>query len=1078
MIKINKIINIIFISIILIMFNNLTSYSKIVEQLGDVNLDGKINGADLLKIQRYIANSKLDKKEEWNLTEEEFRQADIDENGKVNITDLLYMQRYIAASRSDIVKEKNPEWIELTEKRIFLDPEGIELEEEIVLKINGEEEKKLNPRIYPETEDINTKVEWKSDNELVAKVSEEGIVSAYDLGETTITATTVNGKEAKCKVVVRMAPAWIELSQENVVIDKSKSINAELEAYITPFNATEDRDIIWISENEEIVRVDEKGFLTGISEGTAKVKASTTNGKEAICEVTVIEKRKEIEFENREIILTLGEKETDTIRYSISDENANINWDSSNKEVATVDDQGNVAAKAKGETIITASIENGNTASCRVKVLENQEEKIVPEEIKLNKEELDLDVNGNKEEKIESTILPNNCNYYTTIKWISEDPTVATVNAEGKIIAKSSGTTKIIASTDNGITAECEVRVQTSPEKIELSKSNETLKMGVQETTKLSATILPETADANTEITWSSNNEEVAMVDQDGNVFAKKEGEVTITVKSGPENSKEDSCLIRILKEDEEIIRPESVIINTSVVLDINGEKQKSLTAKILPENVNADSNITWSSSNNNVANVDSKGNITANKKGTSIITVKTGNGKTATCTVTVHESPTKITLNKSEMELDLGATKEYTLKPTIVSSTADINRDLTWTSSKPEVVKVNSYGKIQALKRGEADITVTTKNGKSAKCTVTVFSSPTSITLSSSAVTIDMATATTKTLKLTISPSYIDRNKSVTWVNSDATVASVSSKFIDSNHMSVTITAKKVGTCKLTGKTPNGKTATCTVTVKKTSISPTSISFTNTPNEFGYVQLKKGGSIKAKITPSNANTNNKVTYTISGNSKVVSCKPDGTITAKQAGIVTVTAKTGNGKTATIKLHSKVGNSRFVTNDPDNKVLEANSFSSSALSLFRGKRSIDGIDNKGNRVRTHLQSFDVINNNEVYYAGCAFGLSKSENIIDYGEGNEYQGKYSFIRKETRTEKNTTLDKGMILKYFGHQGSIDIEKAKDGKTYVWASAVSSEVNSSEAYTYNLALSRVEYKNGAKYTFEPRTWNNRS
>ena len=60
------------------------------------------------------------------------------------------------------------------------------------------------------------------------------------------------------------------------------------------------------------------------------------------------------------------------------------------------------------------------------------------------------------------------------------------------------------------------------------------------------------------------------------------------------------------------------------------GEKQKSLTAKILPENVNADSNITWSSSNNNVANVDSKGNITANKKGTSIITVKTGNGKTA----------------------------------------------------------------------------------------------------------------------------------------------------------------------------------------------------------------------------------------------------------------------------------------------------------------------------------------------------------------------------------------------------------------------------------------------------------------
>ena len=163
---------------------------------------------------------------------------------------------------------------------------------------------------------------------------------------------------------------------------------------------------------------------------------------------------------------------------------------------------------------------------------------------------------------------------------------------------------------------------------------------------------------------------------------------------------------------------PTSVALNkTTLTLDIG--KTSNLRATVYPSNA-SNKKCTWSSSNTSVATVDSNGKVTAKASGTATITVKTANGKTASCNVTVQAVqavPTSVSLNKTSLTLDVG--KSYTLTKTVSPSNAVTS--YTWSSSNTSVATVDSNGKVTAKKAGTATITVKTSNGKTAICKVTV---------------------------------------------------------------------------------------------------------------------------------------------------------------------------------------------------------------------------------------------------------------------------------------------------------------------------------------------------------------------
>ena len=165
----------------------------------------------------------------------------------------------------------------------------------------------------------------------------------------------------------------------------------------------------------------------------------------------------------------------------------------------------------------------------------------------------------------------------------------------------------------------------------------------------------------------------------------------------------------------------EKVSLNKSATTLTEGESE-TLTATITPSNATGDKTVKWSSSNEAVAAVDSNGKVTAKKAGTAVITATSSNGKTAGCTVTVKQKEIAITgigLNKSTTSLTEGESE--TLTATIAPSNATGDKTVKWSSSNEAVAAVDSNGKVTAKKAGTAVITVTSSNGKTAGCTVTV---------------------------------------------------------------------------------------------------------------------------------------------------------------------------------------------------------------------------------------------------------------------------------------------------------------------------------------------------------------------
>ena len=251
-------------------------------------------------------------------------------------------------------------------------------------------------------------------------------------------------------------------------------------------------------------------------------------------------------------------------------------------------------------------------------------------------------------------------------------------------------------------------------EKVSLNKSATTLTEGESET--LTATITPSNATGDKTVKWSSSNAEVAAVDSNGKVTAKKAGTAVITATSS--NRKTASCTVTVKQKE---IAITGIGLNKSTTSLTEGESE-TLTATIAPSNATGDKTVKWSSSNEAVAAVDSNGKVTAKKAGTAVITATSSNGKTAGCTVTVKQKEiaiTGISLNKSTTSITEGESE--TLTATITPSNATGDKTVKWSSSNEAVAAVDSNGKVTAKKAGTAVITATSSNGKTAGCTVTV---------------------------------------------------------------------------------------------------------------------------------------------------------------------------------------------------------------------------------------------------------------------------------------------------------------------------------------------------------------------
>lgn len=236
---------------------------------------------------------------------------------------------------------------------------------------------------------------------------------------------------------------------------------------------------------------------------------------------------------------------------------------------------------------------------------------------------------------------------------------------------------------------------------LKVSVSKLTLKAGASRTVSAIAT----PANTTDKVVYTSQNPSVATVNDAGKITAKAAGKTKITVKAG---SKEKTIAVTVTKK---AVKVKSLKIKKAA-LTMNKGTQTYVSYKVNP--TGATTTLKWKSSNKNVAAVDQTGKIVAKKAGKATITV-TANGKKATVKVSVVDPCTSV---KVQSTLTLKAGKSAKLKVTTTPKTT--GQKVTFKSSNKKVATVDSKGRVKALKKGTAKITVTVGKQK-ATCTVKV---------------------------------------------------------------------------------------------------------------------------------------------------------------------------------------------------------------------------------------------------------------------------------------------------------------------------------------------------------------------
>ena len=238
-----------------------------------------------------------------------------------------------------------------------------------------------------------------------------------------------------------------------------------------------------------------------------------------------------------------------------------------------------------------------------------------------------------------------------------------------------------------------------------ISLNEHNIYLNIGDKWSLAVSVLPENASDKT-VEWISDNPDIAIVSNDGNVTAVGSGETFITVRSKDGNFF-DKCLVKVA----EVIIEKTISIKEKTI-----EIKKGTTIEL---NVFVDpsqyiDSVIWTSSDNNIVTVD-KGVITAVNGGTATIKA-TLDDKVVSCQVTVTIPVDSIKLNKSKISLKKGY--KDSIKATI-SPSDSTNKTITWSSSDSSIVKVDSDGIVTGVGSGTATITATIEN-KQATCKVT----------------------------------------------------------------------------------------------------------------------------------------------------------------------------------------------------------------------------------------------------------------------------------------------------------------------------------------------------------------------
>ena len=477
---------------------------------------------------------------------------------------------------------------------------------------------RLTARVFDQNNNAmaGATVTWSSSDVSVAGVNTQGLVTAVKNGTTDITARSGNAR-VTANIAVSQAAGSIAIAPQMATL-MSLGATVQLTATVQDGNGqpVAGAVVTWMSSDEAVATVNAQGLVTAVKNGVARITA-TSGGASSGINVSVMQSAGSIVIAPEEAtLMSLGE--TVQLTAAVLDQNgqpvdgAVVRWSSGDESVATVNAQGLVTAVGNGVARITAT--SGIASSgIDVSVMQSAGSIVIAPEMAT------LMSLGAKVQ-LEATVLDGSGQPVAgaVVMWSSGDELVATVNADGLVMAVGNGVVRITA-TSGSANAGVDVTVMQSAGSIVIAPEEATL-MSLGATVQLTATVLDGNGQpvAGAVVTWESGDEAVATVSAQGMVTAVMNGVARVTATSGSATSGIDVTVMQsagsivIAPMEATLMSLGATVQLEATVLDGNGQPVAGAV-------------VTWQSSDEAVATVSAQGMVTAVKNGVTSVTATSG---------------------------------------------------------------------------------------------------------------------------------------------------------------------------------------------------------------------------------------------------------------------------------------------------------------------------------------------------------------------------------------------------------------------------------------------------------------------
>ena len=397
--------------------------------------------------------------------------------------------------------------------------------------------------------------------------------------------------------------------------------------------------------------------------------------------------------------------------------NKKLSFSSNAQDIVSVSIEGLITAKKVGQAVVTVTATNTVSKKINITVTGSVPKKTTPvvvKSIELSPNESTISLVKGTSRQLNAQVKPENA-AEKTLTYFSDNEGVASVDTEGRITAKEVGNAKITIKASNGVSKEVTVTVTATSVAVtdiifDPAVPGNPLPLSVGGTCPIHAKVQPENA-TDKNLTYTSDNEEVASVDAGGLITATAVGSAKITIKAADGVSKEVTVTVTAAH----IPVTDIAIPSGETAISVENGATHQIGAYVVPENA-TNKKLTYSSDDETVAFVNDKGEITAKQVGSTVITITAADDPAVSKKVTLNVTKATVRVTSIEFNpplptepIELFLNEIYKFDAKAMPEEAE-NRKLKFKTSDHRIAWLEDIDKgwVKADGEGEATVTIT----------------------------------------------------------------------------------------------------------------------------------------------------------------------------------------------------------------------------------------------------------------------------------------------------------------------------------------------------------------------------------